>query len=287
MKPIIKYQGGKSRELPIIRELTPEKFNRVIEPFCGGAAVSLDYEKPSVLNDLNSAVINLYRVISGSDYYKLQSKIDEIKTFEHDNLSEEYYKSRDIINSPKTHTSLEWAIAYVVVRQLCFSGMERYNSKGDFNVPFGHYKKMSCNLSLKHHNFFKNKVTLSNDDAISIIKDCNEDDWIFVDPPYLDRLGYTNGDGGDKLHENLVSALQSTKSKWLFIHSDCEFYRDSFSRFNILTKDFKYGQNFGKGKDHSKSKVQHIYVTNYSVEKNKKKYNTGFISRIYNNVIAF
>ena len=44
MKPIIKYQGGKTRELPIIKKLAPTEFNRIIEPFAGGAAVSFAYE---------------------------------------------------------------------------------------------------------------------------------------------------------------------------------------------------------------------------------------------------
>ena len=43
MKPIIKYQGGKTRELPIIKKLAPTEFNRIIEPFAGGAAVSFAY----------------------------------------------------------------------------------------------------------------------------------------------------------------------------------------------------------------------------------------------------
>ena len=40
MKPIIKYQGGKTRELPTIRGLLPDKYDTVLEPFAGGAAVS-------------------------------------------------------------------------------------------------------------------------------------------------------------------------------------------------------------------------------------------------------
>ena len=47
MKPIIKYQGGKTRELPIIKKLAPTKFDRIVEPFAGGAAVSFAYEKPT------------------------------------------------------------------------------------------------------------------------------------------------------------------------------------------------------------------------------------------------
>ena len=262
MKPVVKYQGGKTKELPIIKQLAPQ-FERIVEPFCGGSSVSLYYEDYCLLNDINESVINLYKVISSDDYYALQNRINEIKSYEHDELSKVYYSSRDIINSPNSYTQLEWAIAYIVVRQLCFSGMERYNKNGQFNVPYGHYKKMSCNLSLQHHQFFKDKVTLTHDDAISIIEKCNKDDWIFIDPPYLDRLGYTKGDGGLELHSRLIEAMKVTQSKWLFVHSDCEFYRDNLSEFNIITKDFKYMQNFGKDKDHSGSKVKHLYITNY------------------------
>ena len=262
MKPVVKYQGGKTKELPLIKQLAPS-YKRIVEPFCGGAAVSLNYGDICVLNDINKLVINLYRVIGSEEYTSLQNRINEIKCYEHDELSKVYYSSRDIINSLEKHTNIEQAIAYIVVRQLCFSGMERYSSKGKFNVPFGHYKKMACNLSPEHHEFFRDKVTLYNDDAISIIKQCNEDDWIFLDPPYLDRLGYTQGDGGLELHRRLIDAMKVTPAKWLFVHSDCEFYRDNLSEFNIITQDFKYMQNFGKGKDHSGSKVKHLYVMNF------------------------
>ncbi len=34
MKPFIKWAGGKEKELPIILENLPQKFERFIEPFC-------------------------------------------------------------------------------------------------------------------------------------------------------------------------------------------------------------------------------------------------------------
>ena len=63
MKPIIKYQGGKTRELPIIKKLAPTKFDRIVEPFAGGAAVSFAYEKAGILCDINDAVLNLYMMV--------------------------------------------------------------------------------------------------------------------------------------------------------------------------------------------------------------------------------
>ena len=38
MKPIVKYQGGKTRELPLIKKLLPQSYDTVLEPFAGGAA---------------------------------------------------------------------------------------------------------------------------------------------------------------------------------------------------------------------------------------------------------
>jgi len=261
MKPVIKYQGGKSKELPLIKEMLPKGFNRVVEPFCGGAAVSFGLCYPALLSDINKSVINLYQVIADSDQYPtLQRRVDEIKGYDHDMLQEEYYKARDVINTGgDPYTS---ALSFIIMRQLCFSGMERYNANGEFNVPFGHYKRFSCNLSPDHHNFLKKcdiRFT-SFDDTLSSV---NEGDFIFLDPPYLDRLGYSEGDGGYALHSKLYGILSTVTVPWMIIHSDHEFYREYYKDFNIIEKDFAYAQRFGKDKDHSGAKVKHLYVTNY------------------------
>ena len=262
MKPVIKYQGGKSKELPLIKDMLPSNFSRIVEPFCGGAAVSFGLETPAILNDINPMVINLYQVLQSDDYMDVIDHINTIKTYEHDALEEAFYLARDVINNPENFSSRIQAISYIIVRQLCFSGMERYNRKGEFNVPFGHYKKLSCNLVPNHHTFLS-KCDIRQRSFVNVFDDVNADDFVFVDPPYLDRLGYTQGDGGDSLHEELARCLKSTDAKWMIIHSDHEFYRDTYKDFNIMDKDFNYAQRFGKGKDHSGAKVKHLYITNY------------------------
>ena len=262
VKPIIKYQGGKSREIKFIKEIMPPSYNRIIEPFCGGAAVSFHFGVPAILSDVNWQVINLYGLVASPVYEDLQRFVDQVKTFDHDQLEKLFYHSRNVINDPDTHSPFENATAYIVVRQLCFSGMERYSSKGEFNVPFGHYKSFSCNLSKEHHEFLL-KCKISHASFEQCFKHDTEDDFIFIDPPYLDRLGYTTGDGGLNLHEELLSCLKTTSAKWMIVHSDHEFYRDNYKDYNIMTKDFLYSQRFGRGKDHSGASVQHLYITNY------------------------
>ena len=61
MKPIVKWQGGKSQLLDEIHKRIPEDIKRIIEPFVGGGAVFLDYEKPAVINDVNTGLIEVYK----------------------------------------------------------------------------------------------------------------------------------------------------------------------------------------------------------------------------------
>lgn len=265
LKPIVKYMGGKSRELPLIKELLPQNFQRVIEPFCGGAAISFYLGSSSILNDIHKDLINLYSVVANENLYpNLQQEVNYIKTLEHDELEKKFYEARDVINQSWIgDNDYQRALSYIIVRQLCFSGMERYNSKGEFNVPFGHYKKFSCNLSPNHHKFLKENCEIKLGSFVNVFSQLNENDFVFLDPPYLERLGYSQGDGGLSLHQSLLSCLKATNAKWMLIHSDNEFYRDSYNDFSIIEKDFAYAQRFGKNKNHSGAKVQHLYITNY------------------------
>lgn len=265
MKPLVKYQGGKSKEIKHILPRLPKTINRVIEPFCGGAALSFYLQKPSLLNDTNWYIINLYQTVSSKKYYSsLYNFVDRVKTYDREQLERLYYRSRKVFNS-NNRNWLESAKAYIVLRQLCFSGMERYNSDGLFNVPFGHYKRFSCNLSLDHHYFLNQKCVIKHDTFETSILTAREDDFLFIDPPYLDRAGYAKGDGGMALHERLRECLSQSKAQWMIIHSDHPFYRSRYSKNNIEEVDFRYSQIFGKDKNHSNAKVSHLYITNYGV----------------------
>tara|TARA_B100000287_G_scaffold433416_1_gene495072 strand:+ start:102 stop:965 length:864 start_codon:yes stop_codon:yes gene_type:complete len=268
MRPIVKYQGGKSKELPIIKQLLPKDFKAVIEPFCGGAAVSFDLGKPALLLDLNPALINMYKQVQDPIMFQeVFSHVCYLKTLDHDALEKEYYESRDYINGTpgiyeNTRDPYKWAVSYITVRQLCFSGMERYNAKGEFNVPFGHYKKFSCNLNWEHMKFLKT-CQIHEGDFHYLFNIAEKDDWIFIDPPYRARAGYTAGDGGQDLHERLVEHMKSTNAKWLFVHSEDDFYKHELKDYHIIYKDFGYSQRWGKGKNHANAQVKHMYVTNY------------------------
>jgi len=81
MKTILKWPGGKEKELPVIREYTPKYTGRFIEPFVGGGAVFFDTTtERCCINDKSDELINLYNCAKerNADLIKyLQLEIDE------------------------------------------------------------------------------------------------------------------------------------------------------------------------------------------------------------------
>ena len=49
MKPIIKYRGGKSKEIPNFIQFIPQNYDRYVEPFLGGAALYFYLEPHTAL----------------------------------------------------------------------------------------------------------------------------------------------------------------------------------------------------------------------------------------------
>lgn len=80
LEPIIKWAGGKEKELPIILENLPENFENYYEPFVGGGSVYCSIISNNYfINDKSSELINLYSMIKYNDiqfYYYLENISD-------------------------------------------------------------------------------------------------------------------------------------------------------------------------------------------------------------------
>jgi DNA adenine methylase len=76
-KPILKWPGGKERELPFIFKALPENIENYYEPFVGGGAVFVNINANKYfINDKATELADLYRILKSDS--KRNTFIDEI-----------------------------------------------------------------------------------------------------------------------------------------------------------------------------------------------------------------
>lgn len=266
MKPIFKYSGGKSRELQTIRENSPAVFSRVVEPFCGSAAVAFAFEKPALISDSRADVINVFKVVQDKTLYPyLQELVDKTSAVnDHDDLERIFYTQRD--EKWTTTDPLERAFRFLVIRQLVFSGIDRINVKtGKENAPFGHYPKFSCYLSEQHHKLLQT-WDIKRQDWSHTMDEVVDGDFVFLDPPYLGRNStYGEEQELESLHVLMMERLSNLSHPWLLVHCEHPSYQDFLTDKNVYYKPHTYSQNF-LGRNNSKQKTQHFYATNFMKE---------------------
>ena len=79
MKPIIKYRGGKSKEIPQIIQYIPQFEGRYIEPFFGGGAMFFHIEpNNAIISDINVRLINFYRSVQ-QNFIQLSMELAELE----------------------------------------------------------------------------------------------------------------------------------------------------------------------------------------------------------------
>lgn len=201
MNPVLKYRGGKSREIPRFLQYIPGDFHRYIEPFFGGGAVYFYLEpKRAIINDVNKRLMVFYRQLR-NNYYEMRTQLDELqKLYEANqaaykklksktpekripNKNEElYYNIRNLFNYPDG--SYLDGVIYFFINKTAYSGMIRYNSSGEYNVPFGRYPNFNTRLITEQHSHLLKGAELYSLDYKNIFDMAKEDDFIFLDPPY-------------------------------------------------------------------------------------------------------
>lgn len=84
LSPLLKWSGGKRSEIPLLKPSYPSNVTRVVEPFSGGAAVSLEWNADTtILNDVSSGLIDFYSTIQApllrSEFKTAVEVVDRIR----------------------------------------------------------------------------------------------------------------------------------------------------------------------------------------------------------------
>ncbi len=372
MNPIIKWPGGKSREIDKIASLIPEH-KRYVEPFFGGGALYFHLQpKTAAINDISQSLMAFYELVKRQDpqlyrlllcyshsfrcivdacsretnellhtFFKLKEGIitkedlwvqlgafamqltdacgtefsEELlldrsefadilcqmaqdkfirtvanynkKPFSTEDLCENlitgfasgYYMyfrkifndiSLDRIEAPSAAYS---AANFYFIREYCYGSMFRYNTKGEFNIPYGGMSYNRKDMDAKIRNMFHDGMAQLFSDTEIYCCDfegffenihLTSDDFMFLDPPYdTDFSDYEGKDFTKRDQERLANALKNTPAKFILIIKNTEFIRSLYAEgFNILSFDKQYTYNVRSRNDRD---TEHLIITNLPV----------------------
>ena len=266
--PIVKWVGGKRQLMFDLLKNMPEDCNRYFEPFIGGGALFFELQPDNAyISDMNEELINLYQVV--------RDNVDElIADLQKHNISKDYFmeiRNIDRTDEYKNWSDVKKASRFIYLNRTCFNGMYRVNSKGEFNVPFGHYKNpriidennlLNCSELLK-------KTEIKCADFSDILSKVQKDDFVYFDPPYVplnETSGFTSytKDGFDidmqfKLRD-VCDELDSMGVKFLLSNSDTKLVNKLYANYEI--KKFFASSQINANAD-GRGKITEVLVRNY------------------------
>jgi DNA adenine methylase len=176
-RPPLKWAGGKRWLVPHLRSLWKDLSNqRLVEPFCGGLAVTLGLmAEQALLNDRNPHLIQFYCALKRGLRIKMRME----------NVEELFYSHRKQFNELLCigePDSQEAAALFYYLNRTCFNGLCRFNSRGEFNVPFGQYKRINYISDFtQYQQVFADWEFMTGDfEAVPL----EPEDFVYADPPY-------------------------------------------------------------------------------------------------------
>ncbi len=194
LKPPLKWAGGKRWLVPRLGELWERQpTKRLVEPFCGGLAVALGLEPDrALLNDINPHTVNFYRQLQRGLKITLIMRNDPELFYRH------RARFNRLIASGRQATPRAAELFYYLNRT-GYNGLCRFNSKGEFNVPFGRYRCINYERDFEAYRFRLARWRFTNVDFEQI--ELAPGDFVYADPPYdVDFRQYAE-DGFDWEHQ--------------------------------------------------------------------------------------
>jgi DNA adenine methylase len=186
------YQGSKRALAPLILQYLPISTTRLVEPFCGSAALSIataarGRAKEFWLNDFNAPLAQLLSQIINSP--KVLGKFyKELWCADHEDALELYYQVRESFNRTKDPQLL----LYLLAR--CVKGAVRYNGEGFFNQSPDKRRLGTQPETMKANvqaisTLLRGKTIVTSLSYENVLANVRDDDIVYMDPPYQGVCG--------------------------------------------------------------------------------------------------
>jgi DNA adenine methylase len=264
-KPFLKWAGGKSNLLSDLVKIAPTAYDKYIEPFLGGGALFFGLcPDNAVISDLNSELINCYRVVR-DNLDELVEKLKEMPV-----SKELFYFQRGL--DIEELSEVQRAARFIYLNKTCYNGLYRVNMKGKFNTPFGKNTSVNiCNYEVLHKASLAlkgSKEIIVGDFEDVLIEHAKKEDFVYLDPPYpsvgiySDFKRYTKQFFNEDQHHRLskvVKTLDNKGCKFILSYASHEFVNQLYPEFRKIDVQ---APRFINCRGNKRGNVSEIIVTN-------------------------
>lgn len=199
-----------------------------------------------------------------------RNRLSELNGFEESIVKSGIYNHcRKLFNSGEGSKGVRSAY-YFFVLHYCYGGLNRYNSRGEFNVPYAaSYNNKKLDLGFLSNANLLGKLdvtTISNASYEAFLEpysDLSSSDFIFVDPPYDSTFSnYENSSFGEDQQRALADVLFQSKAKWMVVISETDLINELYrGKADVIEYDKKYKTNIN---NHNTNRdVTHLLIKNY------------------------
>ena len=283
IKSPMNYTGGKYKLLPQILPLFPTEINTFIDLFTGGGNIAVNVNANKIIaNDFEPHIIDIYKTFQKYEIEELIKTIElaiqrfglTIENADNFNKFREYYNK----HIEDGYSFIMPIMLYVLICY-SFNHQFRFNSKGEFNMPFGKNRSqwndtMKKNLVNFHKAITEKNIIFTNKDFNELkIDKLSSNDFVYCDPPYLITCAtYNEKDGWNETCEkNLLELLDKLNSQSVkFALSNVLFSKGKTNdillewskKYNVHHLDYTY-QNCNYHTKDKESKPDEVLITNY------------------------
>ncbi len=184
----IPYQGSKRRLANAVLSHVPtHKYNRLIEPFAGSAAITLAAASQNLfqsflIGDALKPLIALWQgILQTPD--KIADQYEALWNRERCNAIDEYYLIRSEFNIDRDPAKLLYLLARCVKNAVRFNPSGEFNQSPDKRRTGTQPKTMRMELNAAHQ-LLRGRSQAVTQDFMSLFEEAVPGDFFYLDPPY-------------------------------------------------------------------------------------------------------
>jgi DNA adenine methylase len=184
----IPYQGSKRRLAAAILSHVPvDRYNRLVEPFAGSAAVTLAAASQKkfrsyVIGDALEPLIQLWQMVI-DDPARPAEQYEKHWRRERENPIDAYYEIRAEFNSDRNPAKLLYLLARCVKNAVRFNPAGEFNQSPDKRRTGTQPQTMKAELFAAHR-LLAGKSQAVHSDFLPLFLNAREGDFFYLDPPY-------------------------------------------------------------------------------------------------------